>query len=1393
MNARPSRSIAAVALCTFVIVLLQGAPVSALPAHPYKCQITASATPSASECNGFGNTVPGGAFANPHGLALDGAGNLYVSDGVRDAVDVFDSTGNFTRQITGTSPTSPFSNPWGLAIDGSGDAWVSDVGPGLIDKFDTAGGLLAQGDGQGHWSGVYTDSVAFSDASNHLYVADSNHDDLWVLNADGTYNTDITGPWGSGCCFIDAAADNSGGSTAGDIYVSSRETLYRIDGAGAPAPFSGSAAYISGAQLTGTPNGSFGSLGGVTVDPNGDVYVLDNGRGVVDEFDSAGVFVAQATGNGTPGGSFGGLQAVAADAAGNVYVASGSVVDVFGPATTLPTATVEPATEVRESTATIGGTVDPENAGAVTCEFQWGTSTAYEHVAACPAGIPNGGNPVPVQVHLSGLEANTTYHYRLLATDANGTEGSSDESFTTPGPPTFRAESAEVAAHEKSGQTSATLQAEIDPQGSETTYSFEYGETASYGARMPATPASLGSGMEWVSVPAAELSGLKLATTYHYRVVASNEYGTVDGPDQTFTTLPGLLLDGESVSRVTATSATIEAEINPLGSDTKYHLEYGPTAAYGTKAPVPDGDVGAGEADVTVSLHVQGLQASTGYHFRVVAENALGAVTGPDKEFLTQTVGGGEYALADNRAWEMVSPPEKSGANLSPISEQDGLEQAASAGNAFTYASNTPVEPEPQSLAGKVQELSVRGPHGWAPVTITVPHIAVSTQPIGYGPEYRFFSADLSQAAIQPIGLFNPGLSPEASEQTAFIHSLFSAGNVGEPCASSCYHPLATGKPGYANVPPGTIFGGSGGGERFLGRCHVGCGPNFVGATPDMSHVVLSTSEAGLTPGAGSHGGLYEWSAGELTFIGNGTVGRPGADAISHSISDDGTRIVLDGEAEGHSGLLMRDMATGETVKLDAVQGGSGAGEPEPLFQAASSDGSRVFFVDRRRLTSDSGASSEGARDLYECEMVVEGGALTCRLSDLTPEMNGEHASVQGALLGVSEDGSWVYFMANGKLGTQAKEGACGSYEGQCNLYVRHFNGSEWEPPKFITTLSEERDGNDWRENPSTQSVRVSPNGEWLTFMSQAPLTGYDNREVGTGRPDAEVYIYDAAGGRLTCASCDPTGARPVGREYHQLEPGSGGLVGGPRGVWDSNDFVAANLPGWQHTNISNAVEPYQSRYLSNDGRLFFNSDDALVPQDVNGTEDVYEYEPPGIGTCTTASVTFSARSGGCVTLISSGSSPQESGFLDASENGSDVFFITSEQLAPQDFDTSLDIYDAHECSAQVPCATPPSSPPPCTTGDACKPAPTPQPAIYGSPSSATFSGAGNVTPAGAGAVAPKSLTRSQKLQRALRACREKRRARRAGCERTARRRYGAAPRKARGKTGSKATKRKKG
>ena len=131
-------------------------------------------------------------------------------------------------------------------------------------------------------------------------------------------------------------------------------------------------------------------------------------------------------------------------------------------------------------------------------------------------------------------------------------------------------------------------------------------------------------------------------------------------------------------------------------------------------------------------------------------------------------------------------------------------------------------------------------------------------------------------------------------------------------------------------------------------------------------------------------------------------------------------------------------------------------------------------------------------------------------------------------------------------------------------------------------------------------------------------------------------------------------------------------------------------------------------------------------------------------------------RDGGCVSLVSSGESQEESVFMDASESGDDVFFVTGQPLVDRDYDHALDVYDARVCSAQAPCASEPVAPPPCDSGDSCKAAPSPQPEIFGAPASATFNGQGNVVTIGA--TSTKKVTPKQKLESALKVCERKHR-----------------------------------
>jgi NHL repeat/WD40-like Beta Propeller Repeat len=682
---------------------------------------------------------------------------------------------------------------------------------------------------------------------------------------------------------------------------------------------------------------------------------------------------------------------------------------------------------------------------------------------------------------------------------------------------------------------------------------------------------------------------------------------------------------GSSVGDISSTSATFVGRVNPRGAKTEYSFEYGKcslsmtcqSSGYEESLPVPVESFAAGFDSFVVSVHPQDLVANTSYHARLVAHNGIGSVVGEEKTFVTEGVGG-VLSLPDGRSWELVSPADAHGARPLPIGAA-GVAQSSLSGNGMTYVVKSPDEAEPKGSADGAQVLAFRGTGGWSSSDIALLHSAPAGVTAGIGPEYRFFSEELDLSVVEPHGPFSPqesnGISessPETTERTPYVrHDSKCSGSSAIP---GCYEPIVTGAQEENDVPVGTKFGGN-------PQVDPTGDASFVGATPNIEHVVVGSSVA-LTPQSAPTGGLYVWSAGlpaterlELVSLlpnskaaGHADLGDPNGvqNFAQHAISDNGNRIIFSAResVQSNRGLYVHDTLLHETVRVDLAEGGSTVSQPNALFQTASNNGSKVFFTDSFPLIAGSGAGG----DLYQCDLgVVEVGGsskLSCNLTDVTlvpkssePGMD-ESAVVQGGVLGASEDGSYVYFVANGVQAEGATPGNCGgngsTRSETCNLYVRHDGKTS-----FIVTLSGD-DSSDWGvpgENLVAMTSRVSPNGEWLAFMSDRSLTGYDNRDVKSGLLDEEVFLYNSVTGRLVCASCNPTGGRPLGFEYKRIDHQ---LAGGSR-IMRRSQWVAANVPGWTPYRLEGAL--YQSRYLSNSGRLFFDSSDALVAQDTNSNE----------------------------------------------------------------------------------------------------------------------------------------------------------------------------------------------
>ena len=302
--------------------------------------------------------------------------------------------------------------------------------------------------------------------------------------------------------------------------------------------------------------------------------------------------------------------------------------------TTLPTTpTVETteASSLTQTTATLNATVNPNEGEVSDCHFEYGTSESYGSSVPCSSLPGSGSIPVAVSAPATGLSANTTYHFRILATNAGGTTTGSDHSFTTlPSPPTVQTGVASAV-----GQTTASLNATVNPnEGDVSDCRFEYGSSPSYGSSVPCSSLP-GSGSAPVAV-SAPATGLTANTTYHFRVAATNPGGSGSGSDQTFKTLPNPPTVVTSAgSSITHTSATLNATVNPNGGAVgDCHFEYGASEAYGSSAPCSSLP-GAGSSPVAVSAPAGSLSANTTYHFRILATNPGGAGSGADQTLTT--------------------------------------------------------------------------------------------------------------------------------------------------------------------------------------------------------------------------------------------------------------------------------------------------------------------------------------------------------------------------------------------------------------------------------------------------------------------------------------------------------------------------------------------------------------------------------------------------------------------------------------------------------------------------------------------------------------------------------------------------------------------------------------
>jgi hypothetical protein len=762
--------------------------------------------------------------------------------------------------------------------------------------------------------------------------------------------------------------------------------------------------------------------------------------------------------------------------------------------------------------------------------------------------------------------------------------------------------------------------------------------------------------------------------------------------------------------------ATLKARFGPEEEETAYHLEYLPQAAFEangnsfsgpnspTPTPVPDANVGSA---ATVAVEVKELQPGTAYRYRFVATNSSGTTEGEDRAFTTylplpapdtncpnQAFRTAASAfLSDCRAYEMVSPVDKNGGDivsgLSFSFNPGGYMQVSPDGEKITYTARSSFGDEPNSFVFN-QYLAVRqSGKGWSNHGIHPP--APGNQPeddenqFGALRDFIAFSPDLCSAWL--VDFQAPPLTPDGQEG---YRNLYRRDNCGPGEGS-----LEALTPSPPPLPDGTTS--------------IYVDPQSVqGVSEDSRHAIF-LARAKLTGDAAEStktqvydrfgGGLHLVSVlpgGEPDETGAQVGGGWGAN-LDRAVSADGSRVYW---SSGLGKIYVRQHPEQGVVAGECEPGKActvPVGEGEAVFWTASADGSKALYSE--------GNLDGAAADLYEFDLQ---GA-----EESPPQPPRLIASDVRGVVGAGEDLSRIYFVSTDKLtGVPNSEGD-EARAGQPNLYLE-----EAGTFSFIATLSKGDVGaaepgfgeigyNLVAQLTYFRATRVSADGGRIAFESRSPLTGFDNNDAGSGKPGVEVFTYEA-GGALDCVSCNPSGARPSARKL--LLPYSITEALDKTGV-----IAAAWIPTWEHPL-------HDSNVLSEDGgRLFFNSNDALVLSDTNGAQDVYEWEAPGIGSCDTKDADYFAQNGGCLSLISTGESPIESEFWEASPDGRNVFFTTESSLLPQD-PGSIDLYDARvEGGLPQPIVREECE------GEACQ-SPPPAPG-YGTPASTAYHGFGNVGP----------------------------------------------------------------
>jgi hypothetical protein len=742
------------------------------------------------------------------------------------------------------------------------------------------------------------------------------------------------------------------------------------------------------------------------------------------------------------------------------------------------------------------------------------------------------------------------------------------------------------------------------------------------------------------------------------------------------------------------TSVTLEAKIDPEGTATSYHFEWGPTNLYGNQTPVEL--AGSGTEVVHVSAELTGLSPQTRYHYRLVASGAGEADSG-DQELETLDTCG----LPEQRCFELVSPPDV-GPVATPGQTPARTEmhfQAAVRPGSLAYAVESGF---PDATKGaELLYQGDRGPDGtWTSSQLSAPIIGKNEKNSGQA----FTSTILGLSEELECGVLesNQPLTADAGANVnlqAGGENLYRLNPVG---ATSRYTAITALTPIDA--------------QRDLGEYVLG------GMSRDCSMVAFTSSYRYLgipVPSEANAQYSYEWKEGSLENVGivpgptgdvpvQATIG--GAENNTNAVSADGSKVFFTAVRElsadpgevGKPAIFVREeVREGVLETRDVSQSETAVPDEGATYQWATADGSKVLFTANAGLTED---SSSAGTDLYEYDL--DKAPTDHPLTDLSVDHQPGGAGVAG-FVGGSEDGSHVYFLARGQLEpgeglTFAQNQAAGTY----SLYSENAGTITYVAPIGVPgkpgiTASQELPRITLQKQTGGESTsRVSPDGSYLLFETRANVTGYE-----PGNYVPEAYLFDAAAGSTVCVSCRPDGGPSV--SLNRVSPLSAG-----------------------EEQSSNPLAPKRSLVM-NDGRpeVFFSSFDALASGAVQGVSNLYEWthdqvfaiasEPRGLSG---PPELFGENEGARFLNLK-----LVTRFLGASGDGGDYYLATPQSLNWEDGDERASVYDARIGGGFAEPA-PPSAPCDPTVEGQCQGSSSPPPAPP-SPRSSGFAGPGNPKP----------------------------------------------------------------